>query len=127
MKNVFPAVCLLLLPPVPSRLLVDAEAVDERGDEALGEASGEALDGRVFLIEEGARVVGELELAAEDVVLVVVEDAVRDLVADGDGGGDRHLEDARAATAVEQHAVEGEVLDRAVDDGVRVLRVALNF
>src|SRR2546421_2400939 len=100
MKKVFPAVCLLLLSPVPSRLVVDAEAVDERGDEALGEAAREAFDRGVFLVEEGARVVRELELAPEDVVLIVVEHAVRDLVADCDRRRDSHLEDARATSAV---------------------------
>src|SRR5215213_1154527 len=109
-----------------SRFLVDAEAVDERGDEALGEAAREAFDRGVFLVEEGARVVGELELAAEDVVLVVVEHPVRHLVADCDGGRYRDLEYARAAARVEQHAVEGEALDGSVHDGVRRLRVALD-
>src|SRR5881227_4257718 len=114
MKKVFPAVCLLLLPPVPSRLLVDAEAVDERGDEALGEAAREAFDRGVFLVEEGARVIRELELAAKDVVLIVVEHAVRHLIADGNGGRYRDLEDARPSPRVEQHAVEGEALDGSI-------------
>jgi hypothetical protein len=84
------------------------------------------LSGRVFLAEERAGVGGELELAAELVVLVVVEHAVLHAVADGDGGDDADLEDARAPAVVEQHAGEAELLDRAVDDHVGVLAPALH-
>ena len=68
-------------------------------------------DGRVFFVEEIARVVGKFILAAKDKVLIVVKHAVFSLVAHGDGRFNRYFKDSRAAFVVEQHAAVVETLD----------------
>src|SRR5713226_7777085 len=72
-------------------VLLHAESVNQRGDDRLGKAARKAHYRWILFVEEVARVVGKLKLAAKDEVLIVVKHAVLMLVTHSHGGRDRHF------------------------------------
>ena len=52
------------------------------------------MDGRIFFVEEVARVVGKFILATKNKILIIVKHAVLGLIADRDCGFDSHFKNA---------------------------------
>src|SRR5215471_665253 len=114
-------------PPCPKSLIfLDAKSIYQCRDDRFGKAAGDAQNRRIFLIKKIARVVGKFEFAAEDEVLIVVNDTVVMLIAHRNRRRYRDFEYAGASFVVQQHAAKPEALYHAVDNRVGALAIALN-
>src|SRR5712692_10898426 len=87
---------------IDSLPFLHAKSINERRHDRFSEAARDALYRRVFFVEKVARVVGELELAAKDKILIVVKHAVLVLVAHSHCRRDRHFKNAGAAFVIKQ-------------------------
>src|SRR5258705_3678803 len=76
---------------------LNLDGVDQGGDYAFRKAAGHPENGRVFLVEKGARIVSKFILAAEHKVLVIIEHSVFGLIPYRHSGGNSNFSNKPAA------------------------------
>jgi hypothetical protein len=107
-------------------LFLHSKSGHQGRDDGFGKAARHAHHGRVFFVKEVARVVGEFELATENVILIVVQHTVLMLIADRHGGDNRDFENSRAPFVIKQHTGKSETPNHAIDNCVGAFRLALH-
>src|SRR5205814_9615875 len=107
-------------------IFLNSKTIYQCRNDRFGKAARDAHHGWVFFIKEIAWIVGKLELAAKDKILVVVQHAIVVLVAHRHGGGDRDFKNPRASFVVEQHTGKTKRFHDPIDHCIGTFALTLH-
>src|SRR5262245_57084834 len=98
-----------------------SKSVQNSPDYAPREIARKSISRRSFFVEVSLRVARDLVFTAKNVILVIVKDFIRGLIAHGHLNSYADLEQPGSSLVVDQHRAEAEIFNHAVHHRVRAL------